>query len=212
MARGVPAFWGGLGTTLFGVLGWVVSQSGLPASGLITACFVGFGVLVGVLGVYVQARAAPSDPSLRDGETMETTRNPTQRVASTKVLGAIPVLGLTVYWLTQTQLPYVYPTITLLAGLWLFTTGLKRYWINSLTTYYLTDQRIISEYRFISLQRNRIPLEQVRGVSEERSLLESLAGLGNVRVSSGDSGALTVFCRHITNPGQFADRLQATLS
>lgn len=94
------------------------------------------------------------------------------------------------------------------AGLFFFSTGLHTYWINTLTTYYVTNQRLIKEYRFISLVRQELPFEKVRGVQERKSVWETLVGLGNVRVASGGGGTLEIVIRNIYHPTDFADEIR----
>ncbi|MFC6974136.1 PH domain-containing protein [Halomicroarcula sp. GCM10025709] len=97
-------------------------------------------------------------------------------------------------------------------GFFLFSRGLYRYWQHTLTTYFLTNQRVLEEYRFISLLRNEVPLEKVRGVEERRSAWESLFGLGTVAVRSGASGGLTVSVGEIYEPSEFADLVRSKLT
>lgn len=211
MARGQPAVWSGVLGLPFLVGGgyayvagtMVPNEAGLP--------FVAFGAFTVLIGLYIQFVAAPEPPSMRDGEEIVDTRNPAQRAAIVKTVLGLAVLIVAGYLLFFTFRPYVYPTVALVAGLYLFSTGLYAYWTNTLTTYYVTNQRLIKEYRFISLVRQEVPLDKVRGVEEQKSIWEALVGLGNVRVASGGGGALEVVVRNIYTSTAFADEVRELL-
>lgn len=167
-----------------------------------------FGAFIFLGGVYVQY-VAPVEPKFREDEELIDTRHPTQRVALSKIVLSGPFLATTVYLLIGTKVPYMYPTATFLVWLYLFSSGLRTYWANTLTTYYVTDRRVIRSYRFISQNRQEIPLDKIRGIQERKSVLEVLAGLGNIQVASGPGGeALTIVMRHIENSNEFADELR----
>ncbi|MFB6148346.1 MAG: PH domain-containing protein [Halobacteriales archaeon] len=207
-ARGLPAVWSTLlglpfvggGAYVYLAETNVPSQAGIP--------ILVFGLFVITLGTYIHFVAAPEPPTLRENEEIIDTRNPAQRAAAAKtVVGLFFLLGAG-YLLFFTFRPYVYPTSTGFVGLYFFSTGLHAYWTNTLTTYYVTNQRLIKEYRFISLVRQELPFEKVRGVEERKSIWESIVGLGNVRVASGGGGALEIVIRNIYSPTAFADEIR----
>jgi hypothetical protein len=208
MARGLPAVWSGLIGLAFVAGGFyalvvdtnVPSEAGLP--------FVGFGIFVVVLGLYIHFVAAPDPPKMREGEEIIESRNPAQRATIVKTALGFVILAVTVFLLYFTLLPYIYPILTLLVGLYLFSTGLHAYWTNTLTTYYVTNQRLIKEYRFISLVREELPFDKVRGVEERKSIWEAVVGLGTVHVASGGGGTLEVVIRNIYSPTEFADEVR----
>jgi hypothetical protein len=210
MTRGKPAVWSAvLGFPFVVIGGWLyLGQIEYPPT--LGLPFAGFGLFVTVVGVYVHA-VGPSEPRLQDDESVLEKRHPTQRVALVKIGVGLPVLLLTVYLLFFTRLPYVYPTVTFLLGLYSFSTGLHTYWTNSLTSYYVTDSRIIKEYRFLSLIRQEIPLSKVRGVQERKSITESLVGLGNVRVASGGGRSLEIVMSNMERSEGFADTIRKLL-
>jgi uncharacterized membrane protein YdbT with pleckstrin-like domain len=211
MARGLPAVWSSIlglpfiisGLYAFSRETYVPDEAGLP--------FVGFGVFVVLLGLYIHYVAAPDPPTMREGENIIETRNPAQRAAAIKTAIGFVLMFATGYLLFFTFEPYIYPIVTLVGGLYLFSTGLFAYWTNTLTTYYVTNRRLIKEYRFISLVREEIPFDKVRGVEERRSIWETIVGLGNVRVASGGGGALEVVVRNIYSPTAFADEVRNLL-
>jgi uncharacterized membrane protein YdbT with pleckstrin-like domain len=208
MARGLPAVWSGLlGLPFVSIGAYTITQeTNVPAEAGYP--FVGFGLFVVALGLYIHYVAAPDKPTMRDGEEILATRNPAQRAAAVKTVIGLVLLVLTGYLLLFTFQPYIYPITTLAVGLYLFSTGLFAYWTNTLTTYYVTNQRLIKEYRFISLVREEVPFEKVRGVEERRSIWETMVGLGNVRVASGGGGTLEVVVRNIYSPTDFADEVR----
>lgn len=208
MARGRPALWstligapylaGGAYVYLTGALS--PGESGLP--------FILFGLLIVGIGLYLRAAGTIDPPDLREGEELIAARHPTQRVARAKMAISVPFLLGGGYLLLFTTLPYVYPTVTLGIGLYFFSSGAYIYWGNTVTTYYLTDQRIIKEYHFFSLLRQEIPLDFVRGVSERKSIIENLVGLGHVQVASGRGDTLELVVRDIDDATAFAEEIR----
>lgn len=220
MARGYPAIWstlaclpfliGGVYVYLtpperFQVPGATIASSDLQ---LIAISLILFAVFIFIIGLYVQF-AAPTSPSLQEDESVVETRNPSQRVAFSKGVLCIPFFVATLYLLYYTVLPYMYPTVTFLAGLYFFSSGIKTYWVNTLTQYLATSKRVISEYRFISLKRQEIPLDKIRGIEERKSILETLAGLGNIRIASGGGGgSVQLNIKNIEDSSLFANELR----
>jgi len=210
MTRGKPAIWSsilGLPFVLTGAWLYLGQVEFPPIMGL---PFAFFGLFIIVVGVYIHA-VGPSTPRLQDDEEVIEKRHPTQRVAMVKIGVGLPLLVVTVFLLFFTRLPYVYPTLTLLLGLYVFSTGLYTYWTNTLTSYYVTTERIIKEYRFMSLVRREIPHSKVRGVQERKSITESLVGLGNVRVASGGGKSLEIVMANMEASGGFADSIRNLL-
>ncbi|WP_312907555.1 PH domain-containing protein [Natronosalvus caseinilyticus] len=208
MTRGRPAVWStilGLPFVLIGVYLFIIAADATSELGLPPLFF---GLFIVFVGLYVHYIATPSSPRLRDDEEIIEIRHPTQRVAAAKLGIGIPVLLVTAYLLFFTMVPYVYPTAMLLIGLYFFSTGLYVYWTNTLTTYYVTSNRVIKEFRFLSLIRQEVPLNKVRGVQERKSLTESLVGLGNVRVASGGGRSLEVNMRNMTQSAEFAESIR----
>lgn len=186
--------------------GVTVPQSDLHLIGLSILVFSLF-ILAG--GFYFQYISRPSAPQLREDEEIVDNRHPSQRVAITKATVGIPLLIITGYLLFFTTIPYVYPTLTLIFGLFFFSSGLKTYWANTLTAYYVTTRRVIKEYRFLALRRQEIPLDKVRGVEERKSVSEAIVGLGNIRVvSGGGGGSVRISMRNISESTEVAEMLR----
>lgn len=202
MARGAPRLWGvalGVPTVVVGLYVLVAGAAAVPPA--VGYPFVLLGLLAIAGGLYVSrmAPAAPADEPLR-------TFNPNQLGAY--LLGAASVLPLavTLYLLFGTRVPYVWPTLAFAVFAYLFVRALTLYWQNSLTTYYIMKNgRIVSDYRFISLNRSSIQAESVQGVDRNQSRIETLVGLGNVtiRSASGD-----VSFRNLTKPGEAEQALK----
>lgn len=221
MARGLPAVWSavfggpliGAGIYLFGfqsAVPIVESQPDAPPlAGLLLAAF---GCFVVALGAYVRYLGAPDAPRMREAEEILDQRDPAQRNALAETFLSMPILGAGGYLLYFTERPLVYPTVALAVGFYLFSRGIHRYWRNTLTTYYLTNQRVLEEYRFVSLVRDEVPLGKVRGVQERRTIWESLFGLGNVAVRSGAASGLTVSVDNIYDSTEFADLVRDELA
>lgn len=208
MARGKPLVWStliGLPYLVIGALLYVVESVQPDSAGLPV---IGFGVLSVGIGLYLRAAAGVEAPPLRDDEELLVTRHPTQRYARARLAMSVPFLLLGLYWLVWTRLPYVYPTVPLAVGVYFYFSGANTYWANTVTTYYLTNQRLIKEYRFFSLVRAEVPLERVRGVEERKGIVEKLVGLGNIRVASGTGETLEVVVRDIDDATTFAEEIR----
>jgi hypothetical protein len=209
MARGKPLLWSlvigapfiGIGVLLYFVESVRPAAAGLPV--------MGFGVIAVAVGAYLRAAARVESPPLREGEELLATRHPTQRYARARFAVSVPFLLVGLYLLVWTRLPYVYPTVPLAVGLYFYVTAANTYWANTVTTYYLTNQRIIKEYRFLSLLREELPLERVRGVEERKDFIEKLVGLGKIRVASGSGRTLEVIIRDIDDATDFAERIRS---
>lgn len=210
MARGLPAVWSALFSLPFLVGGAHVylndpNETVPPDVGI---PIIVFGLFIMGLGFYIQYIAAPEPPTMRDGEEVIDTRNPANRAAIVKSVIGFSFLLVAGYLYFFTYRPYVYPTSTFVVGLYLFSTGMYAYWTNTLTTYYITNQRLIKEFRFISLVRQEVPFDKVRGVQERKSVWEALVGLGNVSVASGGGASLEIVVRNIYWPEEFADEIR----
>jgi MFS family permease len=192
----------GFGGYLYTAQEQVASLAGVP--------FLLFGLFIVALGLYVQFVAAPEPPTMREDEEIIDTRTPAQRAALAKVAVSLPALGVAIYLFYFTMYPYVYPTLALVVGLYLFSTGLYTYWTNTLTVYYVTNQRLIKEYRFVSLVRSELGFDKVRGVEERRSIWETIVGLGDIRVQSG-GGGLEIAVQNVYDSTDFADLIRRQL-
>lgn len=224
MGRGLPAIWStllslpfiGAGAYLYLTPNQylelptsTVTSANLELAG---AALIIFGLFILMIGVYVQF-VSPTSPSFHGDEEVVDNRTPSQRVALTKIVFGLPFLGASMYLLFFTLIPYVYPTGALAIGLFFLSSGIKTYWANTLTSYYVTSKRVISEYRFISLRRKEIPLTKVRAVEERRSPSEVLVGLGNVRIASGGGGgSVRINIRNIGDPTGFADEIRELIN
>ncbi len=209
MARGLPGVWSSILSVPFFISGGYVYLASTPYPELLGLPLILFGGFVFLMGWYIHLVAEPPAPVLREGEEIMDTRHPTQKAALAKVVFGLPFLALAGYLLVLTTVPYVYPTVAFVVGLYLFSTGILTYWTNSLTTYYITNQRVISEFRLLSLVRTEVPIDKVRAVKETKSPIEAMVGVGNIKVSSGGGTGLGVTIRNVDASTEFADELRS---
>lgn len=212
MSRGNPRLWSTVMAIPFVIAGlWLyIGKTGYPST--VGLPFLFFAIFISAVGTYVHYVGAPNQPELQEGDELIVSRHPTQRVALVKIVSSVPFLLLTVYLFFYTIYPYVYPTVAFLAGLYLFSGGLHTYWTNLLTTYYVTSERVIKEYRLVSLVRQEVPLQKVRGVQERKSVIETFVGLGNVRVASGEGRSLEIIMKDMGRSEQFASKVRNAVS
>ncbi|MFT4891364.1 MAG: hypothetical protein ACI9YT_002296 [Halobacteriales archaeon] len=181
MARGVPHLWGaglGIPSLLGGVYVLATGGTETAPAGL-GYPFVILGAVALLLGFYV-SRVSPEPPEVEPIEIFK----PSQLSAQLLGVASLPLFVVTIYLLFWTRFPYVWPTLAFVMFVSLFVKGLVRYWQNSLTTYYVTDDRVISEYRFIGVKRNSAEIGEIGSVERRQSAVETLTGLGNVTVRS----------------------------
>jgi hypothetical protein len=220
MSRGLPAVWSAaFGAPFVAVGTYVVGfQSRFPlvadqptAPRMAGVPLALFGLFVVGLGLYAQFVGMPPRPAMGDGEWVVDERDPAQRSALVRAFASVPFLAVGLDLLYFTRQPLVYPTLALGCGFYLFSTGVHEYWRNTLTSYLLTNRRVLEEYRFVSLVRSEVPLEKVRAVEERRSALDTLLGLGNVHVRAGGTGDLSVTVRSVYESTEFADAVREEL-
>ena len=180
--------------------------SGLSLAGLL----VGLGILG--IGLYVSCSAVAPEPPLQETETELARRHPSMKPAYARMIVSLPFLACAGYLLESTNLPYVYPFILFLIGMYLFFQGLIRYIRNLHTTYIVTDQRAMKMYKFLWLNTKEIPVSRIVSISEARSLFELLTGRGTVVVASGVGERQIVRMQEITNPPPVADILRRFLA
>jgi len=203
MARGAPRLWGILlgGATVAGGLYAVFAGTGAPTA--MGYPLIAFGGVAIAIGIYVES-VSPEALNVDPVETFE----PSQLSSYLTGGASLPCLIATLYLLYGTRIPYVWPTLTFVAFVVLFVKGSVRYWQNTLTTYYVTDDRVISEYRFLSLKRSSINHADITNVSRIQSVTETLTGLGSVKVTVAGSG-LTL--RDLARP-EDAERILNSMS
>ena len=195
----------------FLVLGGLLVIDSGELSGLsLAVLLVGLGILG--IGLYVSCSAVAPEPPLQETETELARRHPSMKPAYARMIVSLPFLACAGYLLESTNLPYVYPFILFLIGMYLFFQGLIRYIRNLHTTYIVTDQRAMKMYKFLWLNTKELPVSRIVSISEARSLFELLTGRGTVVVASGVGERQIVRMQEITNPAPVADILRRFLA
>lgn len=186
MARGAPFLWGlvlGLPCLLLGAAFLLGGLSGPEGTSVPFLLLGAFAISVG----YYVRRMAPSPADV--DPVAEFAPSPLPAYALS--LLALGFLLVTLWLLLETTLPYVYPGVAFVAFLLTFLRALVQYWQSTLTTYYVTEAGIVSEYRFLGLDRTMFQHEDVTDVSRKQTVLDTLLGLGTVVVSV-PSGTITM--------------------
>jgi len=190
--------------------GLLIIDSGELSVLPLAVLLVGLAIL-GV-GLYVNCSAVAPEPPLQDTETELARRHPSMKPAYARMIACLPFLACAGYLLESTNLPYIYPFVVFLIGMYLFFQGLIRYIRNLHTTYIVTDQRAMKMYKFLWLNTKEIPVSRIVSISEARSLFELLTGRGTVVVASGVGERQIVRMQEITNPAPVADILRRFLA
>ena len=122
---------------------------------------------------------------MMEGEEALVARHPTMQPAYARmIVGAIPIAVAAVLF-AFTNVPYVYPFVALVVGLFIFFRGVVRYWMNHHTAYYVKNRSAMHLYGFAWLHTTEIPVSRIISISEASSLCEMITGRGNVIVGSG---------------------------
>ena len=206
MARGNPAFLSAGISTVLLILAYLIAENAPLDADQIWGpiAVIAGGILL--IGIYVQIMA-PGAVNLTN-EHVELRTHPTQRAAIAQIGIGLGILSIALYLLYFTFYPYVYPVATFIIGGYLAGKGLWAYWVNSLTTYYVTPERVIKSYRLLSLKRSQIPMHKIRGTTVEKSVFEALVGVGTVSVSSGGANTLNISFDNVERAADIANGIQ----
>lgn len=170
------------------------------------------GGIILVIGLIVSFRAIAPEPPLQDSENELARRHPSMKPAYARVLVSLPFLAGAGYLLYATDIPYVYPFVVFILGMYFFFQGAIRYIKNLHTTYVITNLRAMKMYRFLWLNTREIPTSRIVSISEARGFFELLSGRGTVVVASGVGERQVVRMQDITNPAPIADALRGLLA
>lgn len=116
--------------------------------------------------------------------------------------------ALTIYFYYFTEVPYAVPTITYIIWFIIFYRGISLTLIYRRTIYYVTNKRVLREYRFVKLKSNEIPIPQIRAIEESRSILGNMFNLGDVNIFSGQSKSMIVKFANISNSTKVANEIR----
>ncbi len=165
------------------------------------------GALVVLVGLYVSILSRPRLSLMRGEETLAL-RHPSMKPAFARIVLSVPFFVAAGYLLEFTGLPYLYPFLPFLVGMYMYFRGVIKYWINHHTTYYVTNRRAVRMYRFGWLDTTEIPVNAINSISQTRSLLETVTGRGSVLVASGIGARHKVRMEEIDNPGPVAETVR----
>ncbi len=163
------------------------------------------------IGLYMSLAGIAPSPPLVAGETEIIMRHPTMKPAYARMLVSTPFFIGAGYIVVATLLPYVYPFVLFLIGLYLFFKGAMRYLRNLHITYTVTDRRVVHMYKFLWLNTKEIPVSRIISISEARNFFEILTGRGSVVVASGIGQRQIIRIEEISDPGPVADALRSLL-
>lgn len=74
-------------------------------------------------------------------------------------------------------------------------------------TYYLTTERVLSEYKFLSKNQTSIPYEQITDLSPRSSFFNRILGCGTVHVQTAGADVTEVKLENIKNPQEVANMI-----
>lgn len=153
-----------------------------PVASGIGVSFTAFGAFVLIVGVYVEYRGSSNPPGYLKLEDLEETVEPRQTIALAKIALTLPVVLLSLYMILFTTLVYILSLAVLAVALAALSLALAELWSNEVTTYYLTGNRVVRVYSFLSPQVEQVSLNRLRDVRTTRSALQRRFHLQNIRV------------------------------
>ncbi len=163
------------------------------------------------IGLYMTLAGVAPTPPLSPGEKELVMRHPTMKPAYARLIVSIPFFLVAGFMVTTTMLPYVYPFVLFLIGLYFFFKGAMRYLRNLHITYTVTDRRVVHMYKFLWLDTKEIPVSRIISISEARNFFEILTGRGSVVVASGIGKRQVIRIEEINDPGPVAEALRSLL-
>ena len=163
------------------------------------------------IGLYMTLAGVAPTPPLSPGEEELVMRHPTMKPAYARLIVSIPFFLVAGFMVTTTMLPYVYPFVLFLIGLYFFFKGAMRYLRNLHITYTVTDRRVVHMYKFLWLDTKEIPVSRIISISEARNFFEILTGRGSVVVASGIGKRQVIRIEEINDPGPVAEALRSLL-
>ena len=189
--------------------GYALTVSDFPTWAGVVVLGVGTALTLG--GLYMSIVAKWPQPSLAPNEPSLVARHPTMKPATARMVTSLPFFLGAGFLTGFTPLPYAFPFVLFIAGLFLFFRGVIRYWINLHTAYYVTNRRVIHIYRFLWLNTTEIPVARIISISEARSFFEMLTGRGSIIVGSGIGTRHNIRMQDIDDPGPVAEALRRLL-
>jgi len=191
--------------------GLLILQTNTPLPTALAYPPLALGSFVWVGGV-VTHLSAPPWPQTYQGERILASTTPTRRVAAAKTVFGLAGIGLGTVLLLNVSIPLAYPILTLLGGTYLYSRNIFQFWVNSLTRYFLTTQRLIQAYQLLSVRTKSVPMARIQATEQSQTLLERIFGIGHVVVeSAGDSQTSRITARAIEHPNALSEALQSQL-
>ena len=151
-------------------------------------------------------------PSLGAGESVLVQRRPSMKPAFARMFMGFPIICVAVYMFGYTMLPYLYPSVILIIGLFYFFKGTMKYLRNLHLSYTVTDRRVVQMYKFLTLNTAELPVARLISISESRNFFELLTGRGSVIAASGIGRDQTIKMEEIDNPAPVAETLRGLLN
>lgn len=165
------------------------------------------GMTVVMLGLNASIIQRPG-LSLAPGEEVVEMRRPSLKPPFARIAAGVLIFAAAGFWQWLGPAPYVHSLALLAVGACIYLLGVATYWRNTRTAYYVTNQRVVRMYRFISLVTTEIPIGNVNFISLSRSFFEILTGRGGVQVASGIGARRKVHMKEIDNPEPVAQAIQ----
>lgn len=190
-----------------GAFGLVDDGMSSQAPGWASWAVIAVGAAMVMVGFYVSALSRPRLNPM-PGENVLEMRYPSMKPAYARMVMSVPLFAAAGYLLWFTLLPYVYPFIPFMAGVYLYLRGVITYWVNHHTAYYATNRRAVRMYRFVWLDTTEIPIGSVNSISVTRSFIEMLTGRGSVQVASGIGARHKVHMKEVDNPEPVAQTIR----
>lgn len=165
------------------------------------------GAAIVVVGFIVSLISRPR-LDLLPSERVLGMRHPSIKPPLARMVIGVLLFAAAGYMLWFTLVPYIYPVVSFMVGMYLYLRGLTTYWMNHHTAYYATNYRVVRMYSFHWWEAPEIAIDSADAIAPTRSFFELLTGRGNVRVVSGIGKFQRVHMKEIDDPRAMTRAIQ----
>lgn len=106
---------------------------------------------------------------------------------------------------------YILGVLTLVVGVGL----IILIWLEihrSAKTYYITDRRIVEEFKFIVKKKTSIPYHKITDMSPSQGIIARLTNSGNIRIQTAGTHTMEMDIKHIKQPDRVVDLIYSEIA
>ena len=173
----------GLVCVLVGV--FEIANTGVPLISVVGWITIVVGVVIAIIGIIVGLNSPPQ-LDLIEAEKVEFEDHPSVKPAFLRIAIGVLLSIPGVYLMVALDgIWYVVSLMALIVGVVLCIVGIHRYWMTHCTTYYVTNNRFVTQYRFLGGYTSIIGIADVVSAEPRFNLIQRIVGTGDFIVTSG---------------------------